>query len=139
MIDIQKIYNVIRYVESKVKEFNGYQIIEYNLFAYEPEDKIIYIAKEEDELEEEANVFLESYLKDEFNIIIPKDKMFIFSTLHEIGHFFTLKTIDMDEYWTELRNLEDDDFLSYRKVKAEYIADEWAIEFITNNKNILDI
>ena len=139
MIDIQKIYNVIHYVESKVKEFNGYQIIECNLFAYEPEDKIIYITKEEDEYDEEGNAFLETYLKDEFNITIPQDKMFIFSVLHEIGHFMTLRTIDMDDYWKEIKLLEDDDFLSYRKIKAEYIADKWAIEFINNNIDILFI
>ena len=137
MIDIQKVYNVIHYVESKVKEFNGYQIIECNLFAYEPEDKIIYITKEEDELDEEGNAFLETYLKDEFDIIIPQDKMFIFSVLHEIGHFMTLKTTDMDDYWNEIKKLKGDDFLSYRKIRAEYIADKWAVEFIKNNKSIL--
>jgi hypothetical protein len=139
MIDIQKIYDVIHYVESKVKEFNGYRIIECNLFAYEPEEKIIYVAKEEDDLEEEGNAFLENYLKDEFNITIPKDKMFIFSVLHEIGHFMTLKAIDMDDYWNEIKKLEGDDFLSYRKIKAEYIADKWAINFINDNKDILCI
>ena len=139
MIDIQKVYNVIHYVESKVEEFNGYRIIECNLFAYEPEDKIIYITKEEDEYDEEGNAFLETYLKDEFNITIPQDKMFIFSVLHEIGHFMTLRTIDMDDYWKEIKLLEDDDFLSYRKIKAEYIADKWAIEFINNNIDILFI
>jgi hypothetical protein len=139
MIDIQKIYDVIHYVESKVKEFNGYRIIECNLFAYEPEEKIIYVAKEEDDLEEEGNAFLENYLKNEFNITIPKDKMFIFSVLHEIGHFMTLKAIDMDDYWNEIKKLEGDDFLSYRKIKAEYIADKWAINFINDNKDILCI
>ena len=139
MIDMKKVYDVIHYVESKVEEFNGYKIMECNLYAYEPEDKIIYIAKEEDELEQEGNAFLETYLKDEFNIIIPQDKMFIFSVLHEIGHFITLKTIDMDDYWEEIKKLEGDDFLSYRKIKAEYIADEWAIKFIKNNKHILYI
>ena len=139
MIDIQKVYNVIHYVESKVEEFNGYRIIECNLFAYEPEDKIIYITKEEDEYDEEGNAFLETYLKDEFNITIPQDKMFIFSVLHEIGHFMTLRKVDMDDYWEEIRQLKDDDFLSYRKIKAEYIADKWAIEFINNNIDILFI
>ena len=139
MIDIQKIYNVIHYVESKVKEFNGYRIIECNLFAYEPEDKIIYITKEEDELEQEGNAFLETYLKDEFNITIPQDKMFIFSVLHEIGHFMTLKATDMDEYWKEIKKLNDDDFLSYRKIKVEHTADKWAINFIIDNKDILYI
>ena len=139
MIDIQKIYNVIHYVESKVKEFNEYRIIECNLFAYEPEDKIIYITKEEDELELEGNAFLETYLKDEFDITIPQDKMFIFSVLHEIGHFMTFATINMNDYWTEIKKLEEDDFLSYRKIKAEYIADKWAVEFINNNENILYI
>ena len=140
MIDIQKVYNVIHYVESKVEEFNGYRIIECNLFAYEPEDKIIYITKEEeDELEQEGNAFLETYLKDEFNITIPQDKMFIFSVLHEIGHFMTLKATDMDEYWKEIKKLNDDDFLLYRKIKVEHTADEWAINFIIDNKDILYI
>ena len=139
MIDIQKVYNVIHYVESKVKDFNGYQIIECDLYAYEPEDKIIYIAKEEDELEQEGNAFLETYLKNEFDITIPQNKIFIFSVLHEIGHFMTLRTIDMDDYWEEIKQLEGDDFLAYRKIKAEYIADEWAIKFIRNNKDIMKV
>ena len=139
MIDMKKVYDIIHYVESKVEEFDGYKIMECNLFAYEPEDKIIYITKEEDEYDEEGNAFLETYLKDEFNITIPQDKMFIFSVLHEIGHFMTLRTVDMDDYWEEIKQLEDDDFLSYRKIKAEYIADKWAIEFINNNIDILFI
>jgi hypothetical protein len=51
----------------------------------------------------------------------------------------TLKEIDMDDYWNEIKKLEGDDFLSYRKIKAEYIADKWAINFINDNKDILCI
>jgi hypothetical protein len=36
-----------------------------------------------------------------------------------------------------LNNIQDEDYLSYRKIPEEYKADKWAVEFIKNNKNIL--
>jgi len=76
-------------------------------------------------------------LKDKFNIDIPRDKMFIFSLLHEIGHFMTYDNIDQAQYLKDLKNVEDDDFLTYRQVYGEYVADVWAVDFINNNKKVL--
>ena len=110
------------------------KFIESDMFVYMPDDKIIEYAVIIDEYEIEGNKFLEGYLKDKFNIYIPQEKMFIFSLLHEIGHFMTYDNIDQEQYGKDLRNVEDDDFLAYRQVYGEYIADAWAIDFINHNK-----
>jgi hypothetical protein len=36
-----------------------------------------------------------------------------------------------------LKEIEDEDYSSYRKIPEEYKADKWAVEFIKNHKNIL--
>ena len=60
--------------------------------------------------------------------------MFIFSLLHEIGHYFTFDMNNFDEYCRMLRELSDENYTEYRKIPEEYKADKWAIEFIKNNK-----
>ena len=62
------------------------EVIECSIFACEPLSKVLYITDEEDEIEYEGNKFLEGYLYDKFGIKIPRDKMYIFSTL-QIKHY----------------------------------------------------
>jgi hypothetical protein len=90
-----------------------------------------------DEIEFEGNKFLEKYLYEEFDLYIQQEKMFIFSILHEVGHYFTFDMNNFDDYCKMLNNIQDEDYLSYRKIPEEYKADKWAVEFIKNNKNIL--
>ena len=137
MYDPSSFYKLIEYTKSKIPELENVKFIESDMFVYMPDDKIIEYAVIIDEYEIEGNKFLEGYLKDKFNINIPRDKMFIFSLLHEIGHFMTYDNIDQDQYSKDLRNVEDDDFLTYRQVYGEYVADVWAVDFINNNKNVL--
>ena len=103
------------------------------MFACETKEKILYIAKDdEDKIEIEGNKFLEKYLDETFDLKIPYEKMYIFSVLHELGHLITFPSINEEQYWKEI-NEENEDFFKHRQVYGEYIADKWAIEYIKNN------
>ena len=136
-IDYSRLYNVADYVINIYPELNINSFKEDSMFLYYPEDRIIGMSNVVDEIEMEGNDFLEKYLYKEFNVYIQQDRMFIFSLLHEIGHYFTFNMNNYDEYCKMLRNLPDDDYLEYRKIPEEYNADKWAIEFIINNKDVL--
>jgi hypothetical protein len=136
-IDYSRLYNVADYVINIYPELSIDSFKEDSMFLYYPENRIIGMSNVVDEIEMEGNEFLEKYIYNEFNVYIQQDKMFIFSLLHEIGHYFTFDMNNYDEYCKMLRNLPDDDYLEYRKIPEEYNADKWAVEFIKNNKNIL--
>jgi hypothetical protein len=113
------------------------EVIECNMFACEPLGKVLYITDEEDEIEYEGNNFLEGYLYDKFGIKIPRDKMYIFSVLHELGHIITFPHIDEEAYWREASEEDELDFLGHRQIYGEYVADVWAIEYIKNNMEVI--
>jgi hypothetical protein len=114
------------------------EVIECSMFACEPIDKVLYITDEEDEIEKEGNDFLEGYLYDKFKIKIPRDKMYIFSVLHELGHIITFPNIDEEAYWREASKEDDLDFLGHRQIYGEYVADEWAVNYIKNNMEVIE-
>lgn len=136
-LDYNRLYFIVDYVIDKYPELSRDSFEEGSMFIYYPEERIIQISNVIDEVELEGNNFLESYLYDEFDLYIQRDKMFIFSILHEIGHYFTFDMSDYDNYCEMLKNIPDDDYLEYRKIPEEYDADKWAVEFIKNNKDIL--
>lgn len=136
-IDYSRLYNVADYVINIYPELSIDSFKEDSMFLYYPENRIIGMSNVVDEIDMEGNEFLEKYLYKEFNVYIQQDRMFIFSLLHEIGHYFTFNMNNYDEYCKMLRNLPDDDYLEYRKIPEEYNADKWAIEFIINNKDVL--
>lgn len=133
--NIETMREIIKIVEVKYN-LGKIKIIECDMFACEPKEKILYIAKDdEDEIEIEGNKFLEKYLDETFDLKIPYEKMYIFSVLHELGHLITFSSINEEQYWKEI-NEENEDFLKHRQVYGEYIADKWAIEYIKNNNII---
>jgi hypothetical protein len=136
-LDYSRLHKVVDYVLDKYPKLNKNSIKEGSMFLYYPEERIIEISNIIDEVELEGNIFLEGYLNEEFDLFIPRDKMFIFSILHEIGHYFTFDMINYDNYCKELRQISEDSFLEYRKVSEEYKADRWAVDFIKSNLNIL--
>jgi len=136
-LDYNRLYKVVDYVIDKYPELSRDSFEEGSLFIYYPEERIIQISNVIDEIEFEGNKFLEKYLYEEFNLYIQQEKMFIFSILHEIGHYFTFDMNNFDNYCNMLKGIEDEDYSSYRKIPEEYKADKWAVEFIKNHKNIL--
>lgn len=136
-LDYNRLYFIVDYVIDKYPELSRESFEEGSMFLYYPEERIIQISNVIDEVELEGNKFLEKYLYEEFNFYIQQDKMFIFSLLHEIGHYFTFDMDNYDNYCKMLKTIPDDDYLEYRKIPEEYEADKWAIEFIKNNKDIL--
>ena len=136
-LDYNRLYFIVDYVIDKYPELSRDSFEEGSMFIYYPEERIIQISNVVDEVELEGNKFLEKYLYEEFNFYIQRDKMFIFSLLHEIGHYFTFDMNNYDNYCKMLKTIPDDDYLEYRKIPEEYEADKWAIEFIKNNKDIL--
>lgn len=136
-LDYNRLYKVVDYVIDIYPELSRDSFEEGSLFIYYPEERIIQISNVIDEIEFEGNKFLEKYLYEEFNIYIQQEKMFIFSILHEIGHYFTFDMNNFDNYCNMLKEIEDENYSSYRKIPEEYKADKWAVEFIKNHKNIL--
>ena len=130
--NIETMREIIKIVEVKYN-LGKIKIIECDMFACEPKEKILYIAKDdEDKIEIEGNKFLEKYLDETFDLKIPYEKMYIFSVLHELGHLITFPSINEKQYWKEISE-ENEDFLKHRQVYGEYISDKWAIEYIKNN------
>ena len=138
---IEYLYRVLTFIEKNIGRLDA-EIIESNLFGYDADDNAIYITDEKDELDIAWDVFMLEYLKDEFDLDLRgrgDNVMEMFSLLHEIGHFKTMWMFDYDEYERESDKLDDDDFMSYRRLYGEYLADDWAVTFIRKYPEILNI
>jgi hypothetical protein len=123
-------YNkIMNYVAEMVEDFETIEVI-YNdeYFGYNTWENKIYVT--ELETDEDFDNFMINYLKEEFNIEITKEQLPIFNMLHEIGHKETRDKIDYDTYVNEISIISPDDYLRYRQVFAEYLADNWAACFI---------
>jgi len=129
-------------IEDFIESF-GYNPVEDVEFSMDTESDLIFYTLDEPD-NSPANVALKRYLKEEFHISVP---MLLFSILHEIGHFETLgkitqKEIDIDTATKGIIELAygayrgDDNycfFKAYWDLKMEYLATEWAINFIKHN------
>ena len=138
---IEYLYRVLAFIEKNIGRLDA-EIIESNLFGYDADDNAIYITDEKDELDIAWDVFMLEYLKDEFDLDLRgrgDNVMEMFSLLHEIGHSKTMWMFDYDEYERESDKLDDDDFMSYRRLYGEYLADDWAVTFIRKYPEILNI
>ena len=54
------------------------------------------------------------------------------SILHEVGHWMTRYDIDWDEYFAEQENVYGQDYFN---LKAERVATDWAIAWLSNPEN----
>ena len=129
-------------IEDFIESF-GYNPEESDEFAMDTESDLIFYTLDEPETTS-ANIALKRYLKEEFHISIP---ILLFSILHEIGHFETLgeitqAEIDEDDEYKAIIQLafdeyEGDDnycfFKAYWDLKMEYLANEWAVNFVKSN------
>ncbi len=122
--------NIMNYVCEMVEGFEAIEIIENQEFlAYNIIDNKLYVPETAEE-DEEFDNFMINYLKEEFGLELNKEELQIFYVLHELGHKETREKVDYDRYMDEIEVIDSRDYLRYRKVFAEYLADNWAACFI---------
>lgn len=124
-------YNaIINYVNEMIEGFENFEIVENEeQFAYNMKEDKLYVNNEKHD-DKEFNTFMINYLKEEFGLEISEEKLYIFYTLHELGHRETIEEVNYDRYFEEVERLDANDYLGYRKIFAEYLADNWAVCFI---------
>jgi len=124
-------YNaIINYVNEMIEGFENFEIVENEEhFAYNMVEDKLYVNNEKNK-DKEFNTFMINYLKEEFGLEIAEEKLYIFYTLHELGHRETIEKVNYDRYIEEVERLDGNDYLGYRKIFAEYLADNWAACFI---------
>ncbi len=88
------------------------------------------------------------YLMFEHGLCLTEKDDYIFSLLHEIGHYITLEGIPTDviyqNYNAALRKMDQtknayDYEMQYRQINIEQMADLWAIDFIETYPEVLEI
>lgn len=124
-------YNkIIDYVCEMVEDFEPIELVNHEEFlAYNIIENKLYVP---DFMEEDKDFdnFMIHYLKEEFDLEITEEELNIFYVLHELGHKETRDSINYDRYEEEINKLDINDYIGYRKVLAEYLADNWAVCFI---------
>ena len=145
-------YNlVLDFIESKIEGFER-PVIEFdNEFSYEPRTRVITVPLNYDKALEEHRWwkrFMMMYLIDEYDLCLSVTDDYIFSILHEIGHYITLEGIPADVIYIkyhEARKQMDqaknayDYNVQYRQISIERMADLWAVNFIEEYPEVLNI
>ena len=132
-----------------------YEILEKLTYDIAPEIVLIFNDNDDGYYEYETDIInIDAFPKDDMGFLrhleevhkckFAKDFPFVLWTLlHELGHYFTLDDIDTDEdlftrvlcsivsksVADEVPNVQD----LYYNIPSEWVATEWAIEFITDN------
>ena len=145
-------YNkILDFVESKLEGFERPEV-KYDVeFKYGVDSRYIYVPiKDECSIEQKAwwKKFMIGYLEDEYDLYLSICDNYIFSFLHELGHYITLEGIEPqlinDNYNRALMKLDkikDNTELetAYRQINIERMADLWATSFIEEYPEVLDI
>ena len=163
--DTNGVNSIINYVFSKYENLKP--VIKYAesdsdcQFGFEYwDDRAIIVPKTDNEkLKEDKEWFYEfmmKYLYEKFDITLEKDDFMLFCILHEIGHYMTLQQYTEEEIenmieqeYDDIKNLMEEDNYDpnqieylYREIKLEYMADEWAVDFIKSHQigtNIINV
>lgn len=106
-------------------------------FAYNYIDGKIHVNENKDD--KDFAEFMVNYLKEQFGLEITEDKLYIFNFIHEVGHSQTIDNVNTTRYYDEVKGISADDYLSYRQIHAEYMADLWAAQFIEAFEEVLNI
>ncbi|MCK9477826.1 MAG: hypothetical protein M0R46_18075 [Candidatus Muirbacterium halophilum] len=87
-------------------------------------------------VKEEAEEFFIDCLCDDFRKIAKKYHPELVSFLHEVGHIHTMKGIKYRWHQLKIAEIEQSNLCSllYRELPREKLADEWAINWLINNK-----
>jgi hypothetical protein len=114
------------------EEMQGLQLAMCNYgLAYSYEYKAILVPKSKDEDDYKWEDWMYSFLRDQYDLYIKTEKeMDIFSLLHEIGHHMNRKTFDSMTYKKLVDEIDEEDYMTYRELPDEQLADEWAVSFI---------
>lgn len=144
-------YNrILDFVESKIDGFERPEIVvDYmnNEFSYGVESRDIYVPEKVSSRQKRWWVtFMLNYIFDEFDTDLDIDDNYVFSFLHELGHFITLEGIESNvvdsqysKYMSKLNPREASYETDYRRNPIERMADLWAITFIINYPEVLEI
>ena len=146
-------YNlVLDFVESKIEGFERPEIelIE-NEFSYGVSSRKIYVPSEyTGSIEQHTwwKRFMMKYLMREFGLFLSEKDDYIFSLLHEIGHYVTLEGIpanviqqNYDQAMLKIDQTANayEYEMAYRQMPIEQMADLWAIDFIETYPEVLEI
>lgn len=145
-------YNlVLDFIESKLEVFERPVIEISDEFSYGPESRKIYVPENKTfTLEEKAwwKRFMMKYLATEYGLYLSVSDDYIFSLLHEIGHYITLEGIPTDiiynkynEAYRKMNQTKNayDYEVQYRQISIERMADLWAIDFIQQFPEVLSV
>ena len=142
---------LLDFVESKIDGFVRPEIIVGEEFTYGVNSRNISVPEEYICTIEERHwwkSFMMKYLMSEYGLFLEEDDNYVFSLLHEIGHYITLEGIpsnvinhsyDKDMMKVQQANTAYEYEKAYRQITIEKMADLWAIEFIETYPEVLNI
>jgi hypothetical protein len=143
--------NILNFVESKIEGFEKPEIIFGEEFTYGVSTRDITVPEDYiGSLEQQSwwKRFMMKYLMMEYGLFLTEKDNYIFSLLHEIGHYITLEGIPADvinHNYSQAMNKIDfglnayDYEKAYREINIERMADLWAIDFIETYPEVLEI
>ena len=145
-------YNkILDFVESKLEGFVRPEVKYDTEFSYGVESRIIYVPiKDNCSLEQRLwwKKFMLNYLADEYDSYLSIEDNYVFSFLHELGHYITLEGIEPEiinarynKAMAQIEKLTDiyEIDVQYRKINIERMADLWATSFIEEYPEVLYI
>ncbi len=142
---------VLDFVESKIEGFERPEIIFDMEFSYGVESRNISVPEDYTcSLEQHTwwKRFMMKYLMFEHGLCLTEKDDYIFSLLHEIGHYITLEGIPTDviyqNYNAAMNKMDQtknayEYEMQYRQINIEQMADLWAIDFIETYPEVLEI
>ena len=145
-------YNlVLDFVESKIEGFERPEIIFEEEFSYAVKSRNIAVPIDYTCSIEQHHwwkSFMMKYLMLEYGVFVTEQDDYIFSLLHEIGHYITLEDVppnvvyynyDKDMAKVEKAASTYEYEKAYRQIAIERMADLWAIDFIETYPEVLEL
>ena len=137
----QQFIDLFNYVQEQVDGLLETELVVGDSFSYNMLDDIITITLDKTDKDMLWESFMLNYVKEVFGYNMTLEEMDMFSLLHEIGHNQTLYTFEIEEivkYINDMDAVSEDDLYGYRQLKAEYVADKWAIDYMIQHKEQLN-
>ena len=145
-------YNkILDFVESKLEGFVRPEVKYDTEFSYGVESRIIYVPIKDKCTVEQCRwwkQFMMKYLEDKYDSYLSICDNYVFSFLHELGHYITLEGIEPERinysYNQAMKKIDQlknglEIEMAYRQIPVEQMADLWATSFIEEYPEVLDI